>query len=241
MGDGIEITTYIINSFIILITFYLIFLYLKSKEFHQYQCYNIIILSIIIFLDNILRLIPMDIFILKHIQAFILTFFDKLILIIITSQALIIYLGVCQTKLYYKKEKIIFIVSLIIGLVISIVLSILYIIFADKENEDGGITNYNGKSMYFYVSGTDFKILSDSLERLRQVMINRYLAHTHRLRHFFVTHLSQKSKSENLLTEWWQFRFNKLHQSFQTVIVIHAVDGVLHRFLQEEFFHSFPH
>ena len=163
MGDGIEITTYIINSFIILITFYLIFLYLKSKEFHQYQCYNIIILSIIIFLDNILRLIPMDIFILKHIQAFILTFFDKLILIIITSQALIIYLGVCQTKLYYKKEKIIFIVSLIIGLVISIVLSILYIIFADKENADGGITNYNGESMYFYVSGTDFKTLSDTI------------------------------------------------------------------------------
>ena len=84
MGDAIKIVTYIINGFIILISLFLIFLYIKSKEFHQYQCYNIIILSIIIFLDNVLRLIPMDIFILRHIQAFLLSFFDKLILTIIT-------------------------------------------------------------------------------------------------------------------------------------------------------------
>ena len=108
MGDAIKIVTYIINGFIILISLFLIFLYIKSKEFHQYQCYNIIILSIIIFLDNVLRLIPMDIFILRHIQAFLLSFFDKLILTIITSQAFIMYLGVCHTKFFYKKEKRIF-------------------------------------------------------------------------------------------------------------------------------------
>ena len=176
MGDGIDIATYILNSFIILITFYLIFLYLKSKEFHQYQCYNIIILSTIIFLDNILRLIPMDVFILKHIQAFILTFFDKLILTIITSQALIIYLGVCQTKLYYKREKIIFLVSLIIGLVISIALSILYIIIADKEIGDGGITNYNDENIYFYVTGTDFKTLSDTIFNGIFLFLNVYFS-----------------------------------------------------------------
>ena len=163
MGEAINITTYIINAIIILISFYMIFLYIKSKEFHQFQCYNIIILSIIIFLDNILRLIPMDVLILRHIQAFFLTFFDKLILSTITSQALIIYYGVCHTKLYYKREKKIFFIPFFIGLTIGIILSITYIIIAEIENGDGGITNYDKLNIYFYASGTDFKILADTI------------------------------------------------------------------------------
>lgn len=163
MGDAINIVEYILNAFIILITFYLIFVYLKSKEFHQFQCYNIIILSIIIFFDNILRLIPMDIFILRHIQAIVLTLFDKLILTIITSQALILYYGVCHTKLYYKREKYIFFISFFIGLFISIVLSLLYVIIGDIKIGEGGITNYENESIYFYAIGTDFKKIADSI------------------------------------------------------------------------------
>ena len=163
MGDAIKIVTYIINGFIILISLFLIFLYIKSKEFHQYQCYNIIILSIIIFLDNVLRLIPMDIYILRHIQAFLLSFFDKLILTIITSQAFIMYLGVCHTKFFYKKEKRIFFSTLIIGIIISIALTTLFIIVAYKEKGDGGITNYDNSSIYFYAIGTDCKTLSDTI------------------------------------------------------------------------------
>ena len=174
MAEAINILTYIINSLIILVSFYLIFLYIKSKVFHQFQCYNILILSIIIFLDNILRLIPMDVFILRHIQAFLLTFFDKLILTTITSQALILYLGVCQTKLYYKKEKLIFILSLILGITISIVLALLYIIIANGKEGDGGITNYDGDSIYFYVIGTDFKSISDSIFNGIFLLFNLY-------------------------------------------------------------------
>lgn len=163
MGDAINIITYIFNGFTILISFYLIFLYLKSSVFHQFQSFNVIILSFIIFLDNILRLIPMDVYILRHIQAFLLTFFDKLILAIITSQALILYYGVCHTKLYYKREKILFLTSFLIGLLISIILSILYIVIANNEKGEGGITNYDNSSIYFYVIGTDFKALADSI------------------------------------------------------------------------------
>ena len=161
--EAINIVTYIANSFIILITFYLIFLYIKGKEFHQKKVFNIILLGMTLFFDNILRLIPMDVYILRHIQAFLLTFFDKLILTTITSQALIIYFGACQTRLYYKNELAMFLVPLILGLAISAVLTILYIIIANKEVGDGGITNFDGKNNYFYVIGTDLKVLCDTI------------------------------------------------------------------------------
>ena len=161
--EAINIVTYIANSFIILITFYLIFLYIKGKEFHQKKVFNIILLGMTLFFDNILRLIPMDVYILRHIQAFLLTFFDKLILTTITSQALIIYFGACQTRLYYKNELAMFLVPLILGLAISAALTILYIIIANKEVGDGGITNFDGKNNYFYVIGTDLKVLCDTI------------------------------------------------------------------------------
>ena len=174
MGDAIKIITYIINSLIILVSLLLIFLYIKSREFHQYQCYNILILSIIIFFDNILRIIPMNVLVLRHIQAFLLTFFDKLILTTITSQALILYLGVCQTKVYFKKEKLIFCLSLILGILISFILALLYIIIANSQQGEGGITNYEDTSMYFYAMDTDFKSISDTIFNGIFLLFNLY-------------------------------------------------------------------
>ena len=174
MGDAIKIITYIINSLIILVSLLLIFLYIKSREFHQYQCYNILILSIIIFFDNILRIIPMNVLVLRHIQAFLLTFFDKLILTTITSQALILYLGVCQTKVYFKKEKLIFCLSLILGILISFILALLYIIIANSQQGEGGITNYEDTSIYFYAMDTDFKSISDTIFNGIFLLFNLY-------------------------------------------------------------------
>ena len=174
MGDAIKIITYIINSLIILVSLLLIFLYIKSREFHQYQCYNILILSIIIFFDNILRIIPMNVLVLRHIQAFLLTFFDKLILTTITSQALILYLGVCQTKVYFKKEKLIFCLSLILGILISFILALLYIIIANSQQGEGGITNYEDTSIYFYTIDTDFKSISDTIFNGIFLLFNLY-------------------------------------------------------------------
>ena len=174
MGDAIKIITYIINSLIILVSLLLIFLYIKSRVFHQYQCYNILILSIIIFFDNILRIIPMNVLVLRHIQAFLLTFFDKLILTTITSQALILYLGVCQTKVYFTKEKLIFCLSLILGILISFILALLYIIIANSQQGEGGITNYEDTSIYFYTIDTDFKSISDTIFNGIFLLFNLY-------------------------------------------------------------------
>ena len=163
MADAIDIVTYIFTVFTVLISFYLLFLYLISKEFHKIQCYNIIIISIIVFVDNTLRIIPMDIYILRHIQAFLLTFLDNLLLTTITCQALTLYFGVCHTKLYYKREKIIFIISSLIGLLTSIILTTLFMIIGNSEKGEGGITNYDNESIYFYVIDTDFKTIVDSI------------------------------------------------------------------------------
>ena len=156
------IITIILNIIIILITFYLIFLFIKSKTFHIYPCYNIMILSFILFFDNILRLIPTKntVGALQYIQAFLLTFLDKLVLTTITSQAIIIYLGVCQTKLYFNNERKVYFITVIAGITISIIITSIYISF--------GITNYedeNGEngSIYYYCEGPTKKQIIDSV------------------------------------------------------------------------------
>ena len=54
MEGIVLILTIILNVFVILISLYLIFLYIKSKTIRVYPYYNIIIISLILFVDNIL-------------------------------------------------------------------------------------------------------------------------------------------------------------------------------------------
>ena len=148
----VRIATYILNFIIIIITLYLIFLLIKSKSFRIYPCYNITILSFIIFFDNILRIIPSGINFIKYPQAFLLTSLDKLLLTTITSQAIITFFGVCLTKIYFRYEKIIFISTLIAGIFISSILSLIYIIKAD-------VTDYG----YYYCQDSPTKRISDTI------------------------------------------------------------------------------
>jgi len=163
MADAIAIATYIFIAITLLISLYLILIYLMNKEFHMLRSANNIIINLIVFLDNVIRIIPMDVYILRHIQAFLLVFFDKLILATITFQTFILYFGICHTKFYFKNEKNFFLAFFLIGLITSIVLSLLYIIIGNSEKGDGGITNFDNKNKYFYVISTDFKLLSDTI------------------------------------------------------------------------------
>ena len=150
----VKILTIILNVIIILITLYLIFLYIKSQNFKVYPCYNIIIISIILFIDNILRLVPTKDFneIIQYGQAFLLTCLDKLILTTLTAQTFIIYMGVCQTKLYFGYERCIFFITLVISLLISTGISIYFITI--------GLDFY---STYFYCKGNDTKKIIDTI------------------------------------------------------------------------------
>ena len=143
LESKIIIPVIILNFIMILFSLYLSILFLKSKRLHIYPCYNCLIISFIILLDNILRLIPIpsDKTIFQYIQAFLLTSLDKLLLAIISFQAFIIYLGVVKTKFYYKHEKIIFFSGFLSSLLISFIIGGFYI-YASKELSLYGIYYY---------------------------------------------------------------------------------------------------
>lgn len=104
-------------------------IYLLNKKFRSYPCYFNIIFSITVTLDNLLRLIPagrgdgVDIkgekSIACQIQAFTLTFFDKLMLALMTTYSVISFLGSYQMHFYRANEKLIFIVLTLISIIIS--------------------------------------------------------------------------------------------------------------------------
>lgn len=143
--DNILKPLIILNVIIIIITLYLSILFCISKSFHSIPCYNMIIFSFILCLDNILRIIPFkdkndqDTNPFEYMQAFLLVFFDKLILAILSMQSLIYYLGIVKTKFYFDNEKKIFIITLVINLIVCLTLSGVYISF--------GITPFQ---LYYY-------------------------------------------------------------------------------------------
>lgn len=159
----VSILTYILNIIIIIITVYLIILYIKSNTFKIYPCYNILILSFVMLLDNILRIIYVgDISALEYIQAIALTSLDKFLLTTLTAQIFIIYMGVCQTQLYFSREKFIFISTLLIGLFISIVLGVVYVIIK-------GTTKYG---TYYYTQDSTPKRICDTIFNAVFLLIN---------------------------------------------------------------------
>ena len=169
---GAFIPTLIVNILIIIIGLYLSFLLIKSKSFHTYPCYNMIIFSLILFFDNILRILPLtdgeeDKFnALEYIQAFLLVFFDKLILATLTIHALIFYLGVIKTEFYYRHEKKIFFISFAINLIVCATISGLYV----------GIKGiYQVKDRFFcYCEDSDEKKITDTVFNSVYYIINLF-------------------------------------------------------------------
>ena len=166
MEDKIFIPTLIINIIIIIISFYLSILYIKSKTLHIYPCYNFLILSFIIFLDNIFRIIPLDnndAF--KYIQAVLITSLDKLILSIVVFETVIIYLGVVKTKFYYNHEKIIFYTGLISNLIISFALGGIFVYISEHLEKYG---------IYYYCQGNNTKKIIDLIYNSIYLFINTF-------------------------------------------------------------------
>ena len=150
------IVTLVMNGLIILISRYVLFLYIKSEQFHSYSCAYIVILSISILVDNILRVIPIGrqdhINALSYIQAFILTSLDKYILLALTMQVFIIYLGIMKTNFYYAHKKAIFYISFFSGLGLSFLIGGLFLM--------NGLTCYG---LYNYVDDLGNKGTFDTI------------------------------------------------------------------------------
>lgn len=151
----------ILNALMLFISVFLFFLLIKSKAFNNYQCYNIIILSLVILLDCVVRIIPFsdkddnNHSIWEYMQASLLTFFDKAIIAAITTQTILFYLGVIHTKKYYDNDSKAFFISFVINIVICLVLTILYIIWGD-------IHQVNHR-LYFYCGSSQYKTILDPI------------------------------------------------------------------------------
>ena len=151
----VEVSIYILNVFMILIGVYLFFLFIKSKDIHDYSNYNIIIMSLTILLDNIIRIIPtksMPTFF-HYLQAFFLVFFDKMILSILSMQIIVIYIIIMWVQTYYVHQKWIFIIGTVACIVISAILTTFYIAIPD------GI--YEGNSYYYCDGNWGGKVVID--------------------------------------------------------------------------------
>ena len=126
--EKMGVAQYIFLVFMILITFYLTFLYIKSKEFHTYSCYNIIIMSVVVFLGTLLNIVvPTDegSEYAQFICGIVKDLFNKMILSILTMQVITLYLGIIKTELYDKREKLIFLIGIFASFVVSLVISII--------------------------------------------------------------------------------------------------------------------
>jgi len=154
------------NFLIIAISLYLIIIYLVSKSFRSYPCYLNIILSLVISIDNILRLIRLGYssIIICYIQAFSLALFDKLIFTSITVNTFLTYIGVRKYELFKTKIKVLFFASNIIGLIISLIFAIIFIIIEEPVKYDN----------VCYINSSYYKKLSDSITTSFLFLINSY-------------------------------------------------------------------
>ena len=151
------VSTFVLIGLIILIVLYVIFIYIKSKEFHSYSCAYIIILNISILIDSIFRIIPVGddktkYKWLQYIQAFILASLDKYILLDLILQVFIIYLGIMKTDFYYKHKKAIFYITFFTSMGLSFLMGGLFLL--------GDVTDYG---LYWYTKDYSIKKIFDNI------------------------------------------------------------------------------
>lgn len=167
--DATLISTIVMNCLIIIITIYLLVLYIKSKEFHSYSCGNILILSFSILLDNAIRLIPIGsdekYKVYRYIQAFILGSLDKYIPLVLTCQMFTIYLAIMKIDFYYNHKKVLFFGVLCFSLAVSLLMGGGYLFL--------GIVKHG---IYYYVQGEEIKQLVDTIYNSIFLALNSFFS-----------------------------------------------------------------
>ena len=165
-----HILTITTNGIIILICLIVTILYIRCKPLHTYPCYNKLTVNLIILVNNVFRVIPLQLWdkdlggFLKNLQGFLLIFTDKFYLIILTNQIIIQYFGIMLTNFYFKKERQIFIYGTILSAAISIILAGIFI-------KDG--VEYKDDKLYYYGDNTQkYKIVVDTIYNSILLAIN---------------------------------------------------------------------
>ena len=165
------IATLILNALLIPIFCCLFFIYIKlckensstknNRTYYTISYFNIMWLSFILLVDNIIRLIDTRKFDTKiqTIQAIFLTYLDKIIIIIISIINLFDFWMKTYKKFYIKHQKKIFWITLVITRLGNIVLTGYFFIISP------GITNYKDDNyegnIYYYHKYIDSKVIVD--------------------------------------------------------------------------------
>ena len=169
MEKIIELITFILNISLISIGTILILIYITNKSLHHYPFYCNLLILLEIVLYNIFRIIIKNqkiIFIeikselktnICYIQAFLLSFFEKLLLTTLSIDSFLTYFGTAKMYYYKINEKYFFYIFLLISIFISIFLPLLYLFKDSPKNlsEDAcypEISDYNKFIEFFFMS-----------------------------------------------------------------------------------------
>ena len=241
-GKRNSLVYYICSGFSILIIFvtaFLIIVYSKTKSLHSYPCYFNIILSLVISLDNILRIIPFydkesppNQSIGCNFQGFALALFDKFMLTTMTMYSTISFLGIVTMNFYKKNEKIIFISLSIISFVIPLIMAIVAI--------QNGVSIYDDVCYVKYTKDKEDKEEVENKIKLRKTipdllvtsilfLINVYFI-LHLLTHICKLINECKAKEEiqkmtNYYFHFWKFIANLILTIITFVMVILIITG----------------
>ena len=234
---------------IIIVTAFLILVYSKTKALHSYPCYFNIILSLVISIDNILRIIPFYDNKIRSpsltkpndsfgcfFQGFALALFDKFMLTSMTMYSTISFLGIVTLNFYKKNEKKIFIILTTISFVIPLVMAIVaiqngvgvyddvcYVKYTkDKEDDDKGENDIERKIKLY-------KTIPDLIVTSILFLINLYFI-LHLLIH--ICKIISKCKENNEIQKmtnyyfhFWKFFTNLILTIITFIMVILIITG----------------
>lgn len=165
-----HILTLVVNGIAILIGILITIFYRRCKALHTFPCYNKLTINLIIFINNLLRVIPLTYIkdgecqFLKDAQGYLIIFSDKFFLIILTNQIIIQYLGIMHTNYYFLHEKQIFIYGTLISAIISLAIAGIFIV--------GGASSKDDKLYYYGNNDVYYKKVIDTIYDGILVLIN---------------------------------------------------------------------
>ena len=195
----LKIILWIMTGVIIIISLYLVIIYIISKTFRSYQGYLNVILSLIIALDNIVRLIGIGEkgTMRCYFQALFLAVFDKLIFVSLTINSFLTFIGVTKYDFYIKKQKILFILSNLIGFLISLIFGIVFIYIGQPDSYENVcyvnshrykeiVDTITTSCLYLIYLYCNIKLLLYLLKAikglfLKKVKVNKYSKHYFRI------------------------------------------------------------
>ena len=215
---------YFINTLIILFTLIIIFIYVTGSSFKSYPYYFNLYFCIIITLDNLIRLFPIESRngLSCKIQAFLLSFFDKLFLISITDYSIVNYISFHNPDYYGAFTKTIYLQLLFLSVFFSLALTIIFYLQG---------LNTDSKDDICYVNTTNIvKRITDTIYTCFLLIIDlfciiRILINLHNMKKD--TEPGAKFRMISVKYHFWRFSFDLIINLITFIYVILLINKLV--------------